>query len=254
MVIGDKNELFQRARPKLFGFAYRMLGTRIDAEDLVQDTWVKWNAADLATIDDPDAWLIAVITRLGIDHQRRLRSRREEYAGPWLPEPLVGVRSKTTEDIMELAGDLSLAFLTAMERLGADERAAFILREVFDYPYEEISGLLGKSVIASRKLVSLARAKVRTSRSKYPVTPEQERVVAGKFADSLMQEDQEGFIRLMADQVRWIADGGGNANAASRTVVGIRSTSRLAMGIARRWRGRLKATMEEINGKPGLIL
>lgn len=250
----DKNGLFQRARPKLFGLAYRMLGTRMDAEDMIQDAWVRWNSADLASIDDTDAWLTAVVTRLGIDRQRRLRARREVYEGPWLPEPLISIGAKGSEDIMELAGDLSLAFLVAMERLGPDERAAFILREVFDYSYEEISNLIGKSTMASRKLVSRARARVRNSRSKYSITPEQERVVATRFADALMGEDREGFVRLMADQVRWIADGGGNVTAASRVVRGIRATSRLAMGIVRRWGASLNATVELINGKPGVVL
>lgn len=252
--MGDKNELFQQARPKLFGLAYRMLGTRMDAEDLLQDCWERWNATDTSSVENPDAWLTAVITRLGIDRQRSLHARREDYTGPWLPEPLVSMGAQSSEDILELAGDLSLAFLVAMERLGPDQRAAFILREVFDYSYEEIAGLLGKSVIASRKLVSRARVRVRKSRPRYSVTPEQERLVASRFANALMGEDRDGFVRLMAEQVRWIADGGGNVSAASRTVQGIRATSRLAMGLVRHWGERLKATVEVINGKPGVVL
>lgn len=250
----DKNELFQRARPKLFGLAYRMLGTRMDTEDLLQDAWVKWNAADIATIEEPGAWLTTVVTRLGIDRQRQLRARREEYPGPWLPEPIMSVKAKGSEDIMELAGDLSLAFLVAMERLGPDERAAFILREVFDYSYEEISGLLGKSATTCRKLVSRARARVRSGRPRHTVTPEQERTVASKFSEALMDGDRDGFVRLMADQVQWVADGGGKVNATSRVVRGIRATSRLAMGISRRWVGHLRATVEVVNGKPGVVL
>lgn len=252
--MGDKNELFQQARPKLFGLAYRMLGTRADAEDLIQDGWERWNATDISSVENPDAWLTTVITRLGIDRQRSQRARREDYTGPWLPEPLVSIGAQSSEDILELAGDLSLAFLVAMERLGPDQRAAFILREVFDYSYEEIAGLLGKSVIASRKLVSRARVRVRKSRPRYSVTPEQERLVASRFANALMGEDRDGFVRLMAEQVRWIADGGGNVSAASRTVQGIRATSRLAMGLVRNWGERLKATVEVINGKPGVVL
>lgn len=253
--MADKNEVFQRARPKLFGLAYRMAGTRMDAEDLIQDAWERWHATDVTSVEDPEAWLTTVVTRLGIDRQRRLRSRREDYPGPWLPEPLVmntGVQS--SEDMMELAGDLSMAFLVAMECLGPVERAAFILREVFDYAYDEIAEIIGKTPIASRKLVSRARARVRDERPQYSVTPEQESRVAKKFADALMGEDQDGFVRLMAEQVRWVADGGGNASAASRVVEGIRATSRLAMGIARQWGDRLKATVEIVNGKPGVVL
>lgn len=252
--MGDNNMQFQQARPKLFGLAYRMLGIRADAEDVIQDAWLRWNKIDTTTIEDPEAWLTAVVTRLAIDRQRSIRARREDYIGPWLPEPLISMKEKGSEDIMELSGDLSLAFLFAMERLGADQRAAFILREVFDYSYEEISGLLGKSVMASRKLVSRARASVRNSRPRYSVTPEQERSIASRFADAMMAEDREGFVRLMADQVRWIADGGGKVNAASRIVQGVRATSRLAMGLTRRWGDHLKATVEAINGKPGVVL
>lgn len=253
--MADKNELYLRARPKLFGLAYRMVGTRADAEDLIHDAWERWNATDVASVEDPDAWLTAVVTRLGIDRQRRLRTRREDYPGPWLPEPLVtSESSKSSEDLLELAGDLSLALLVAMERLGPDERAAFILREVFDYAYDEIANVLGKSVIASRKLVSRARARVRSERPRYSVTSAQEKLIANRFADALMGEDQEGFVRLMADQVRWVADGGGNVNAASRVVQGIRATSRLAMGLVRLWEKRLKATVEVVNGKPGVVL
>lgn len=252
--MADKNEQFQQARPKLFGLAYRMLGTRADAEDLVQDAWLRWNTADTATIECPEAWLTAIVTRLGIDRQRRIRTRREAYIGPWLPEPLVSIREKGSEAMMELAGDLSMAFLIAMDHLGADQRAAFILREVFDYSYEEISHLLGKSVVASRKLVSRARTSVRSERPPRSVTTEQERLIASRFADALMEADREGFVRLMAEQVRWIADGGGKVQAASRIVRGVRATSRLAMGLARHWGGRLKVTVEVINAKPGVVL
>lgn len=252
--MAQKNQLFYQSRPRLFGLAYRMLGTRTDAEDLIQDAWLRWDSADVNTIEDPEAWLTAVVTRLCIDRQRRLRNRREEYVGPWLPEPIVSVREKGSEAMMELAGDLSLAFLVAMERLGPDQRAAFILREVFDYSYEEIAQLIGKSVPASRKLVSRARESVRCDRPKYTVTPAKQKLVAGRFADALMAGDREGFVRLMADQVRWVADGGGKVHAASRIVKGVRATSRLAMGLTRQWGGRLRATVEVINQKPGVVL
>lgn len=252
--MGTKEDIFQNARPKLFGLAYRLLGTRMDAEDLVQDAWLKWNGANTDTIQDPQAWLITVVTRLGIDRQRHLRARREDYVGPWLPEPILDEGPKSAEDIMELASDLSLAFLVALERLGPDERAAFLLQEVFDYAYADIANVLGKSVVASRQLVSRARARIRSDRPRFKVTPEQQRNVAEQFVSVLMREDQEGFARLMADQIRWIADGGGKANAATHVVRGKRATSRLAMGLARRWQGSCKATVEILNGQYGIIL
>lgn len=252
--MSEKNRLFDQSRSRLFGLAYRMLGTRVDAEDVIQNAWLRWDSTDLASVDDAEAWLTAAVTRLGIDRQRRLRARREEYIGPWLPEPIVSIREKGSEAMMELAGDLSLAFLVAMERLGPDQRAAFILREVFDYSYEDIAALLGKTVPASRKLVSRARVCVQSDRPRYAVAPEQAKLVAKRFADALMEADREGFVRLMADQVQWVADGGGNVHAASHVVHGVRATSRLAMGLARQWGKRLRVTVELVNGKSGVIL
>lgn len=250
----DKEALYQQVRPKLFGLAYRLLGSRLDAEDLVQDVWFKWWEADENEIRNPEAWLVTVVTRLGIDRQRQARVRRETYTGPWLPEPLVEDNPLEGEALMTLAADLSMAFLVALERLGPEERAAFLLREVFDYGYTDIAAVLGKSEGASRQLVSRARKRVREDRVRYPVQKDRQQQLAAQVADALTSEDREGFARLLAQEVQWVSDGGGKAQAASRPIEGARAATRLAMGLVRRWRGRLEVEVVGINGEPGILI
>ncbi|QIB64896.1 RNA polymerase sigma-70 factor [Kineobactrum salinum] len=252
--MADKEALYQQARPRLFGLAYRLLGSRVDAEDLVQDAWFKWRAADESLVHDAEAWLVTVVTRLGIDRQRQAKARRETYLGPWLPEPLLDEPPLDGEALMILAADLSMAFLVALERLGPEERAAFLLREVFDYSYNDIAAVLGKSEMACRQLISRARKRVRDDRVRYPVREDRQRQLATQFAEALMSEDREGFTRLLAREVEWVSDGGGKARAASRPITGVRATTRLAMGLVRRWRGKLQVQVATINGQSGVLL
>lgn len=252
--MANKEALYHQVRPKLFGLAYRLLGSRMDAEDLVQDAWLKWREADESRIQNPEAWLVTVVTRLGIDRQRQARVRRETYAGPWLPEPLLEEGPLGAEALMSLAADLSMAFLVALERLGPEERAAFLLREVFDYRYGDIAAVLGKSEAACRQLISRARKRVREDRVRYPVRKDQQRQLATRFAEALVSEDREGFARLLAREVQWVSDGGGKAPAASQPIAGVRATTRLAMGLVRRWRGRLQIQVTTINGQSGMLI
>lgn len=253
-MMASKEALYQQARPRLFGLAYRLLGSRLDAEDLVQDAWFKWREADEHSIRDPEAWLITVVTRLGIDRQRQARVRRESYTGPWLPEPLLDDSPLEGEAMMLLAADLSMAFLMALERLGPEERAAFLLREVFDYSYVEIAAVLSKSEVASRQLISRARKRVRDERVRYPVQKERQQQLAAQVAEALMSEDREGFARLLAQEVQWVSDGGGKVRAATQPLAGARAATRLAMGLARRWRGRLRVEVSAINGQSGVVI
>ncbi len=249
-----RTRIFQQARPRLFGLAYRLLGSRMDAEDVVQDAWFKWSAADASEIRDPEAWLVTVVTRLGIDRLRQLRARREDYFGPWLPEPILDGQGRSAEQLSELASDLSMAFLLALERLGPEERAAFLLREVFDYSYAELAGVLDRSEAASRQMVSRARARIRDERPRFKVSEEDHRRVAQRFVDAIMREDTEAFLNLLTEEVSWVSDGGGKAPAATKVVHGTRAASRLAMGLARRWRGRWHAAVAPVNGQPGVLL
>ncbi|MCC5859067.1 MAG: RNA polymerase sigma-70 factor [Ectothiorhodospiraceae bacterium] len=249
-----KTRVYQRARPRLFGLAYRLLGSRMDAEDVVQDAWFKWSDADATEIRNPEAWLVTVVTRLGIDRLRQLQARREDYFGPWLPEPVLGAQGRSAEDLNELASDLSMAFLLALERLGPEERAAFLLREVFDYSYAELADALGKNEAAVRQMVSRARGRVREDRPRFQVSEEEHRRIVQRFVHALMGEDAEAFVNLLAEEVSWVSDGGGKAVAATKVVHGVRAASRLAMGLARRWRGRFQAELETVNGQPGIMI
>ena len=153
--------IFARHRARIFAVAYRLTGTVSDAEDVVQETWLRWNGIDAADIRTPEAWLTTAAGRLGLDHLRRMKARRETYVGPWLPEPIVEAasdgREPTPEEKLSLADDISLALLHMLERLAPEERAAFLLHEAFDYGYGELSTLLGKSQAACRQIVSRAR-------------------------------------------------------------------------------------------------
>lgn len=249
-----KTELFTQTRPRLLGLAYRMLGSRMDAEDVVQDAWLKFSRNDIPMPSDHEGWLVTVVTRLGIDRLRQVKNRREEYIGPWLPEPVGGEESRNGEELMALASDLSMGFLLALERLSPEERAAFLLREVFDYSYAEMAQVLGKSEAASRQVVSRARQRVRDDRPRFNVDPQDHRRVVERFTEALMQQDPEAFTALLAEEIRWVADGGGKAVAATKVVCGIRAATRLALGIARRWHGQFQATVGMVNGQPGVIL
>jgi len=160
----DPLALFERHRPRLFGLAYRMLGQRADAEDLVQEAWLRWHGAERAGIEQPEAWLVSVTTRLAIDRLRRLRAEREHYQGFWLPEPLVQPWAEeaapSAEDLLERAHDVSTALMFVLEQLTPDERAAFLLREIFDADYAEVAQALGRSEAACRQLVHRARSHV----------------------------------------------------------------------------------------------
>lgn len=252
--MNTKADVFTRARPRLFGLAYRMLGCRMDAEDVVQDAWLKFSRNRSDPLEDPEAWLVTVVTRLGIDRLRYLRSRREEYYGPWLPEPVAATESRTAEETMALATDLSMGFLLTLERLSPDERAAFLLREVFDYSYAEMSRILGRSEAANRQVVSRARQRVRDGRPRFAVAPQDHNRVVERFTEALMQQDSEAFSALLAEDIRWISDGGGKAVAATRVVCGVRAASRLAMGLVRQWQDQARVSMGMVNGQQGIII
>ena len=156
----DRARIFEQHRARMCSVAYRMLGSRSDAEDVVQDAYLRWHRASIADIRSVEAWLVTVVTRLSIDRLRQAKAARESYVGPWLPEPLVNNEAPPADAQSELASSLSVAFLVVLERLAPEERAAFLLHEVFESGYDEISGILGKSEVACRQLVSRARKRV----------------------------------------------------------------------------------------------
>lgn len=247
-------EDFMAQRERLFGIAYRMLGSRSEAEDVLQDAWLRWESADTTEIREPAAWLSTVVTRLALDQLRRAKRQREQYIGPWLPEPLVSDADDAPEATLELADDLSLAFLAVLERLSPEERAAFLLREVFDTDYAEVARILDKAEAACRKLVSRARQRVQAERPRFSVDAATHRGVLQSFLQAMRSGDPEQLMAVLHPQVEMISDGGGQVTAALRVLRGAERLIRLFRAIARRNASeRIQWRIHPVNGQPALL-
>jgi len=249
----DALEPFAGLRPRLFGIAYRMLGVRADAEDVLQDAWLRWNAADRAALQSAEAWLVTVVTRLAIDRLRAAKAERESYVGWWLPEPLVEMEERTPETLAELASDLSVAFLHMLERLAPEERAAFLLRQVFDYEYAEIAAILDKTEAAVRQIVHRASERVRQERPRFEVPRETHRDLLQRFVQAAQSGDRAAIRALMADGVSAIGDGGGKVPAVSGGLHGADRVTNLYWANHLQWGDRIQYRMATVNGEPGLL-
>jgi RNA polymerase sigma-70 factor (ECF subfamily) len=235
-----------------------MIGSVSEAEDIVQEAFLRYHRTleNGEEVLAPKAYLSTVTTRLAIDHLRSARARREEYIGPWLPEPLLGdEQAPDPAEHAELADSLSLAFLTLLERLSPVERAAFLLREVFEYPYDEIAGVIDRSEDNARQLVSRARRHIDDERPRFDVSRELHEALTERFMEATQSGDTDGLIELLASDVVVFADGGGKAQAPRRTVHGRDRVARFMVGIARPERGGAGITTEpiEVNGRPGRL-
>lgn len=230
-------------RPRLFGIAYRMLGVVADAEDVVQEALLRRVAAG-GTPDSDEAWLVSVTTRLAIDRLRRAATERAAYEGQWLPEP---VPAEPPDRGAELADDLSLAFLLLLERLAPEERAAFLLREVFGAEYDEIARTLERSEAACRQIVHRARDRVRRDRRRFQAAPDARERVARRFVEALRAEDREAVLALLADDALLVADGGGRTPALGEVQQGAARIAQLLVGFERMTRVKL-----ERRGAPAL--
>jgi RNA polymerase sigma-70 factor (ECF subfamily) len=241
-------DAFERHRSLLFTVAYEMLGSASDAEDVVQETWLRWADVDQAVVRDPRAYLVRIVTRQALNRLRSLARRREEYVGEWLPEPLL-----TTPDVaadVELAESLSIAMLTVLETLSPAERAVFVLREVFETPYEEIAEAVGKSPAAVRQIAHRAREHVAARRPSMLVgTTEQQEVVERSVA-AIRNGDLQGLLDVLAPDVVIVADGGGLAAAARRPILGAERVASFLIGAARSVKFEAKAVW--LNGSPGI--
>jgi RNA polymerase sigma-70 factor (ECF subfamily) len=246
---------FDALRPRLFSVAYRMLGTRADAEDIVQDAWLRWqHNTDRSAVQSAEAWLVTVVTRLSIDRLRAIKAEREAYIGGWLPEPLVETTDDhTPETAVELASDLSIALLWVLERLSAEERAAFLLRQVFDHDYAEIAALLGKSEAACRQMVHRASERVQQARTRYDVPRAAHRRVVEKFMRAAQSGQREAIQALLADDVQLVGDGGGKVPAISKVLNGAFRIANLFWVNARRLGSATVYRHALINGQPGLL-
>lgn len=244
---------FEIHRSRLFGLAYRMLGSRSDAEDVVQDAWLRWRQADRTGIRDPEAWLVTATTRLSIDRLRTARAQRQHYVGPWLPEPLEIDETPGPGDRAELAEQISLAFLAALERLGPEERAAFLLKEAFDYDYAQIALLLGLSQANCRQMVHRARERIQAGRPRFQVAPEQHRRLLERFMRAARIGDRSAIAALLSEDARLVSDGGGKAVAVIRPLLGAVRIARLFWAAYRRADPAVEWRMGTVNGEPAIL-
>jgi RNA polymerase sigma-70 factor (ECF subfamily) len=244
---------FEAERPRLKRLAYRMLGSVAEADDVVQDAWLRWQGADIGEIADPAGWLVRVATRLCLDRLRADKAARAAYRGPWLPEPLI---EDLAEDPLERAEEVSVAFLLALERLSPLERAVFLLHDVFESDYAAVAGTLGRSEAACRRLASRARQHVRDARPRFAVPQEEASRLALAFMQAAQANDLDGLKSLLAEDAVLITDGGGKRRAALRPMVGREDVMALIRGLFWRskWPGAAEVRLARINGYLGAIL
>jgi RNA polymerase sigma-70 factor (ECF subfamily) len=251
--MGDATDTFNRLRPRLIGVAYRMLGSSAEAEDVVQDTWLRWNDADKDKIDNAEAWLVASTTRRAIDRLRSAHATREQYVGIWLPEPVLTEGPATPEQVNEISSDLSIAFLTVLERLAPESRAAFLLHEVFEADYAQIAEALGKSEAACRQIVHRAKAQLQEDRKRYLVKPDDHQRLMRRFADALARGDLDDLKALMDDSAVLVGDGGGVVSSFPEPMVGGDRIARLLFAPTLRPDEEMRIELANINGQLGVL-
>jgi RNA polymerase sigma-70 factor (ECF subfamily) len=249
----EATHTFQRQRRRLQGIAYRMLGTHAEAEEVVQDAWLRWHDADRAAIDNAEAWLVTIATRLAIDRLRAAKVQREHYVGFWLPEPQVAESPASPEQLLERADNLSIAFLTLLERLAPEARAAFLMREVFDADYADVAQTLGKSEAACRQMVSRAKAQLREARPRYAVTPDAHTRVMRQFADALAHGNFAALKSMLAEDAELIGDGGGKVPSFGKAMVGGPRIAQLYLATHLRFKEALRVELAVINGQFGVL-
>ncbi|MGK5673123.1 RNA polymerase sigma-70 factor [Micromonospora sp. URMC 106] len=245
-------DAFLAHRNLLFTVAYEMLGSAVDAEDVLQETWLRWVGVDLDAVRDHRAYLFRITTRQALDRLRTLRRRRESYVGPWLPEPLL-TAPDVAEDV-ELADSVSMAMLLVLETLTPTERAVFVLREVFDLGYDEIAGAVDKSPAAVRQIAHRARGHVAARRPRGAVSPGQARDALVAFQRAIETGDLQHLLDILAPDVVLLTDGGGIVRAAVTPVVGADTVARLLAAGSGRIADRLSPRPVQVNGHPALIL
>ncbi|HEX6366301.1 MAG TPA: RNA polymerase sigma-70 factor, partial [Agromyces sp.] len=240
-------------RGLLFTVAYEMLGSAADAEDVLQESWLRWSAVDQSGVRDPRAYLVRIVTRQALNQLRTVARRREDYIGEWLPEPLL--TSPDVADDVELAESLSIAMLTVLETLGPTERAVFVLREVFDLSYDEIAEAVGKTPAAVRQIAHRARDHVAARRPRMHVDPTEQEQVIERFIEAFNTGDLQSLMDVLAPDVVAVADGGGQVRgAARRPIVGAEKlVAYLAGGLAK-FKVHAVATRAWVNGEPGVLI
>lgn len=244
---------FERHRGLLFSIAYRMLGSVADAEDVVQDAYLRWRGAE-ARVRSPREYLCTTVTRLAVDHLRSARVRRETYVGPWLPEPLVEPAGDDPQESLELAESLSTAFLLLLERLSPVERAVFLLREVFSFEYGEVARIVGREEANCRQIAKRARDRVAAGRTRFDASADDAERIAERFLGACASGDVEEVLALLADDAVTWSDSGGKVPAARRPILGAERTARFWIGIVRKSPPGSRIQPVRVNGGPGFVV
>lgn len=256
---------FLEARPTLFAVAYRMLGSVVDAEDIVQEAYLRWQQADRSTVESPRAFLVTVVTRLALDQLRSARSRRETYVGPWLPDPVptpslapAGTAAAESDSdpaaVAELTDSLSMAFLVVLEELSPLQRAAFLLHDVFGYSHEEAGRIVGRSAPACRQLVSRARQQVADRRRRFQTDARQVEGVTRRFLAACTTGDLQAVLDLMAPDVVVWTDGGGLVKAARRPIAGPDKAARFLLAISTDIPPGAVVELRSVNAQPAVVV
>ena len=258
MMIVAGDAVFEGERSRLTGLAYRMLGSLTDAEDVVQQAWFRWSASDGSGIENPAAWLTTVVSRLAIDRLRQQQRRREDYVGPWLPEPLATPAASVSPDAApdpahaaELADSVTFGFLVLLDRLSPVERAVFVLSEVFGEPHTAIAEVIGKSPAATRQIASRARRRIREQRGER--RPADDHLLA-ELVGALAEGSVDRVLSLMSPDVVLTSDGGASRRAARRPVVGAERVARFILNLSGRTPADAQISMEPVNGAPALVI
>ena len=253
----DGTATFEQHRTTLIGAAYRILGSRVEAEDVVQEAWIRWDGIDIDTIEEPRAFLLTVTTRLALNRVRQLATRRESYVGPWLPEPVATEPDprEQGEAAVQLAEDVSMAMLVVLASLSPLERAAFVLTEVFGMTGPEVAEALDRSPSAVRQLVHRARSHVEARQPRHLVDSDRHRAVTQRFLEAALTGDVEGLMSLLAPDVMLVSDGGGIKQAALRPIHSADKVLRWLLGVLGRYADReLGFEVRQINGEAALVL
>ncbi|HHP7237808.1 RNA polymerase sigma-70 factor [Longibacter sp.] len=249
----DDTELFEEQRERLFGLAYRMLGTVAAAEDMVQDAYVRWHDVDSAAIENPSAYLTTVVTRLCLDELKSARKQRDAYTGPWLPAPIVAERNATLPSV-ERDNALSMALLVVLEALSPVQRAVFVLREGFDIDYSTIARIVHRSPEHCRKIAQRARAHVGARNRRYSTSRDEQEALVQAFVDAIEDGDPEQLGTLLAEDAISYSDGGGEVTAALRPIYGRERITRFLLGLARKARPDTRIERVSVNGDPGFTI
>lgn len=248
------DSIFEIHRPALARLAYRMLGSRSDADDVLQEAYLRWTSADRDAVESPRAYLSTVVTRLCIDRRQAIDARKETYIGPWLPEPVVEPASSDPAARLEAAESVSLAFLVVLESLSPIERAAYLLRRAFDCEYGDIAKILDKTEPACRQLVSRAEARVLERRPRFEADPDEAERLTGAFLAACSNGDLDRLVGILAPDAVTISDGGGRATAALAPVAGAERVARFFLGLMKKAPAHLEVRRVRVNGQPGAMM